>query len=325
MTGRIGKGETSPSWLDIIQHIIRARLYIIGGVLIGACMAGLFLGAAIPHEKAHMIISPASPMSGSETSSLLANDNLFALRYLAQNIGARGTNDFTSFEHIFDGVRVAEQLLDDPLIKSGLAHDRRLSFLDPDPVDTPEELATYIQKHVRLEPVGTSSLRRMVYTHPRGDFAAYFIERIHDVTDTLIRQNVKTEAATRAAYLKQTIGTTVNPAHRQTLTTLLLEQERLLMLVSIDSPYAATVVEPASVAIKPAWPNTPLVVLSALLGGGLVGFMVFGLVQALPSEQNTVASSPQKRPQKWDDILRASGENENSPGDQDENSNRRRA
>lgn len=301
--------QTALTLPDLIKYLWRGKFYIAVGIAVAAVVATLFIYTAVLHQKSTMIISPASPMSGSETSSLLADDRLFALRYLAQRVGSLGANDFLNFEHTYSGVRVAQKLLTDPLIKTGLEYDRSFSFMDPKTVNTPEKLAAYIKDRVHLTPVGTSALRRVSYTHPDGRFAEYFITQIHNTTDTLIRQNIKTQAAARANYLQETLAQTNNPEHRRSLTTLLLEQERLLMLVSLDTPYAATIIEPASIEIKPSWPDVPMVLAGFLLVGALIGFMTFHMI--------TLISQPQSKPEtpasprSWDDILRVTGENQN--------------
>ncbi|MCD8493953.1 MAG: hypothetical protein LRY39_00710 [Alphaproteobacteria bacterium] len=58
---------------------------------------------------------------------------------------------------------------------------------------------------------------------------------------------------------------------------MLLEQERLNMLVSIDQPYAADIVENAASSSRPLWPDIPLAAVLLVLAGMALGFAAFGL------------------------------------------------
>lgn len=270
--------NAEPTVSDLISDVFKAKLYIILGGLLGAALAFGFIALSIPHYKTQMILAPASPMTGAESSSMLANDNLFALRYLAQRIGAGGAGgDFQRFENIYGGPSVAEILLKDARVQQGLAKDYAFTFSEPEQDWSAEELSEYIQKRVKLEPVGTSAAKKLVYFHQDKDFAEYFISGLHRIADNLIRHNIRGDAKARVDYLSDAINTTTNAEHRRALTTLLMEQERLLMLVSIDQPYAANVIEPASSSAKPEWPNLYFVYFGFILIGMIAGFLIYGL------------------------------------------------
>jgi hypothetical protein len=261
---------------DVCADAWQARRFILSGMTLGLLAAWAFFYSAVPYYRAQMIISPASPMNGAEVSSLLADDSLFALRYLVQRAGVANSSDFMRFENIYDGASVATYLLKDEQIRAGLDEDRSSKFKKPKQAWRAEELAEYIGKRVRLEPVGATPLRRMVYLHPNREFATYFLYNIHRMSDEIIRLKIKNEATQRVKYLNEAVGKTANPDHRRALTTLLLEQERLLMLVSIETPYAAAVVEAPSAGVKAAWPQAWLVYPALAFAGALAGFVLYG-------------------------------------------------
>lgn len=234
----------------------------------------ILLALAIPHYKSTMIIAPASPMTGAESSSLLANDNLFALRYLVQRIGAGGGSDFQRFENVYTGPSVARILLKDPRIEQGLNADKTFTFSKGEGSWNAEKLSEYLKDRVKLASVGTTASKKLVYKHPDKEFGEYFLSGLHRISDNLIRQNIRTDAKARVEYLREAVQSLNNPDHRRTLTTLLMEQERLLMLVSIDQPYAASVIEPASSTVKPDWPNFYLVYIGFIFLGMMAGFFI---------------------------------------------------
>lgn len=273
------QGIQEKSLVDILRDLWSARKWLLSFAFIGAVLGGVWMMMATPHYKAQIIVAPANPMNGAEISSLLANDNLFALRYLVQRVGISNTSDFLRFENIYKGPSVAAELLRDEKIVAGLRNDQDFVFSNDRNGFVPETLAEYLKKQVSLQPVGGSNLRRLVYFHPDREFARYFLNRVHAVTDNMIRESIREEADSRIAYLKQAVRQSRNPEHSRALTTLLLEQERLRMVVSIDQAYTASVIEPASSTVEPARPDAYLVFSLFALAGGLFGLLVFSMRQ----------------------------------------------
>ncbi len=271
--------QDEKSFVDVLSDLWRARISMAVFGIIGLVCVGAVLAVATPRYKASMLISPASPINGAEISSLMGNDNLFALRYLVQRVGQENSSDFLRFENIYSGRSVAELLLKDAGVYKGTAQDAHFRFDNVKDGWNASELAEYIEKSVNLEPVNGTSLRRLVYSHPDPEFAVYFLSRLHEQTDALIRKNIFTETSERIEYLQSAIAKTLNPENRKALTTLLLEQERLRMLVSIDQPYAAAVIEPASSSVKAVWPDPIFLMLSFVGAFAIMGFIIHTIRQ----------------------------------------------
>ena len=261
--------------VDLLRDIYRCRGMMFLGAVVGCLMAVFVTVFSTPYYKAKLVVSAANPMNGAEISSLLADDSLFALRYLVQRVGVENASDFLRFENIYDGAAVADILLQQPDVMRGIAHDKTWNFEEVRPLSwSAAQLSDYIQKNITLEPVNGTSLRQMVYHHPNPDFATYFLTGIHQVSDALIRKTVKEEAQERTQYLQQQSASTKNPEHRRALTTLLMEQERLLMLASLEQPYAAAIIEPASASYRAIWPNIPLLFFGLSVAGAVFGFLL---------------------------------------------------
>ncbi len=295
---------------DVLGDIWRARVYIVLMGAAGLMAAGVLIALSTPYYRANMIVSPASPMNGAEVSSLMADDSLFALRYLVQRVGVANSSDFLRFESMYNGPSVAALLLDDPNVEKGLRMDKAFVFLGESEEElSAESLAEYVADKVALEPVGNTTLRRMVYFHPNRKFASYFVERLHVLSDALIRKSIREETEDRIRYLKEAVATTSNPEHRRALTTLLLEQERLRMLVSIEQPYAAAVVEPASSSVKPHWP-APLFLFSVFaFAGMLAGFVVFSIRAEIKAKRKPRVATVSVRHPSWVKPQNLSNEN----------------
>lgn len=269
--------------IDVLADLWSARLHILSGAVIGIIAASVFLITAIPHTKTQMLIAPANPLNDSG-GSMLDDKNFAALRFIAQRSGVNNSAGFTQFENTYSGTTVARALLANPNTADILRADNSFIFM---PRQNPKEwsaekLASYIDQNVTLEPVGASSLRRLQYWHPNPDMGKAFIQMIHAQTDSFIRAAIKAGAQERVQYLSAKMQEAVHPEHRKALTELLLEQERLLMLSSIEQPYAATIIEPPSHHYKAGWPDAKLMVPFFVLIGAFIGFIIYGVRNGRP-------------------------------------------
>lgn len=260
-------------WADLKQ----AGPWIASGILIGTLAAFVFVYLATPFFRAQMIIAPANPMDAPAVSTVFDDSNPLMLRAMAQNAMSAGSPDFLRFESLYSGLSVASELLKDEKIIKALSFDYSFAFLKKDETWTAEGLSEYIAQRVKLEPVGAMPLRRMVYLHPSRDFAVYFLHRLHKVTDDMIRVQTRGEAQERVDYLTQESAKTKNPDHRRLLTALLMQEERILMLTSIDQPYSTSLIEPPAGSSRAKWPAVAVIFPVFIFVGALFGFILYGL------------------------------------------------
>lgn len=270
---------TEPSLAEMIRDIWEARTAITRGFLSGALCALLLMGLLMPSYKAEMIVAPASPMNGADMSSMPLDGSLSALRYLVQRAGGGNSSNFLRFENLYAGPSVATLLLKDDVILAGLQNDKtlRLRLLQKEKEWTPDKLSAYIERRVKLVRLEDRTLRRLTYLHPDRKFAPYLLSRLHILTDALIRNDIRGQTIERISYLQEKLAQSTNPEHRRALATLLLEQERLLMLASIDQPYAAAALEPPHASVKTVWPDPLLVFPIFMLLGAVLGLVFHSL------------------------------------------------
>lgn len=105
----------------------------------------------------------------------------------------------------------------------------------------------------------------------------------------------------------------MNPEHRRALTNLLMEQERVKMLVSIDQSYTATIVEPAANLPKPSWPKPLLILPIFMMIGAVLGFVLHGVLLLARQKKSTTPPlmMQARKSKKWDTILASGGTNAN--------------
>ncbi len=281
---------------DFMAEVWAARVFVVGGLIFGVLAAVVFIACATPHNRAQMVLAPASPMNMAVNKP--ANQ---AYGKSAGALSENVTNDmsFSRFEASYKGTEVAGLLLRDPEITAGLVKDKAFKFSRAQDDWSPEKLAEYIAQRVEVDPVGETSLRAFSYLHPDKAFAVKFLQRLHNITDGLIRHGLRKNVNERIAYLNQALSETMNLDHRRPMTDLLMEQERLKMLVSIDQPYAASVVVPAAAGIKVMWPDAMLVYSAFMMACGFLGFAAFSVRKM--SEEDILAglSSMKVKQQDW--------------------------
>ena len=72
-----------------------------------------------------------------------------------------------------------------------------------------------------------------------------------------------------------------HPDHRRALTSLLMEQEHVQMILAMDEPFAAIIAEPPAAGVKPYWPRKAIVLPVGLLAGMVLAYMLSGLRRAV--------------------------------------------
>lgn len=266
---------------DVFREIWAGKFYIAVGLVFGVLAAFAFSASVVPNAKAEIAFSPANPLTVQRvTPSVPTLSGQYTSEPKSENI------DFTRFENSYKGVAVANLLLKNPEITEGLKQDRAFTFSEPKQEWSAEELAEYVASRVRIDPVGETSLRSFSYYHPNAEFAVTFLQRLHAITDGLLRRDARVQIDQRIKYLNEAMAETYNPEHKRALADLLLEQERMKMMVSIDSNFAANIVVPAAVQPRAQWPDAALVYTLIPLIGAVLGFFVFSI--AAVSRRQTV-------------------------------------
>lgn len=256
---------------DLLQSFWQAKLPMFFGLIVAFIVAFVFLQIVTPKYKALMIVAPADGYALGDYASAVEHDRIAAMPFWRPKDSEGASTDFYRFMHTLRGPAVATILMKDEgalkMINKGAREN----------IDTPEELAIYLNRHVRVDPLGATPLRRISYTHPDKDFSAALLRKLHLVADQMIRRDRRRQSQSRIEYLQNALRKTTNPDHRKGITNLLMQQEHIQMLANLDEAYAAIVVEPASSSPKATWPNKPLTWSVAALLGLMLGYMGWAL------------------------------------------------
>lgn len=263
-----------PSLRDVILWAWAVRSWIAGGVVAGVLAAFIWMMLSVPQYRVTMLVGPTTRTGTPDISALFPENASFALEYVLRSFGPGDSSDFMRFETILRGPTVSAALLQDQSLQPGVNADRRWAFQGERNIDDPSALSAYLNKKVRIEPVGNTPMRRITYHHADPQFGRQLLLALYGQTDGLIRDEIRTKTDARIAWLKKTLFSSSDPEHRRMLTTLLMEQEQVRMILALDEPFAAALAEPPAVSSKPVWPDKALLFAVFALMGAATGFLV---------------------------------------------------
>ena len=253
---------------ELLGSFWQAKVYMIIGAIVALICAFVFLLSVTPKYKAVMIVAPADGYALGDYASSVQYDQIAALPFWRPKDQEGASTDFYRFIHTIRGASAANILIKDESLLIGINKGQK------NKIGSAEELSVYLNKNIRVDPLGATPLRRIGYAHSKSKFASAMLRKLHLVADQMIRRDRRRQSQSRIEYLENALKKTIHPDHRKGITNLLMQQEHIQMLANLDEAYAAIVVEPASSSPKPTWPNKPLTWSVALLLGLMFGYIV---------------------------------------------------
>lgn len=290
---------------ELLVEFWHGRYFILTGLMLALVLGAGFLFVAQPHHKAVMILAPSEPMTSAAQYKAGGEQAVGSL--IPQD---QGDHLFVRFQASYKGAAVAALLLRDEEILEGLQQDQAFLFSQGQREWNAEQLADYISRRVIISSIGETELREFSFMHADPVFARMFLERLHETTDGLIRYAIRRDVNERVIYIRDALSKANNPEHRRAYTDLLMEQERLKMLVSTPQPYAALVVELAYTQAKLGWPKPMLVMAAFALSGVFIGFIVYSLF-ALKGGQREERTPLQRQARKMREWVKTGAGNSN--------------
>jgi uncharacterized protein involved in exopolysaccharide biosynthesis len=126
---------------------------------------------------------------------------------------------------------------------------------------------------MRVEAVGTGAMRRIVLPHPDPVLAKTLLMALYRAADDHLRHQAKTRTETEIAYVQQALRADMLAEHRTALINVLSAQEQTMMMLRVDLPFAADLIQPPQAPSMPDWPNPLLVLVLSVLLGGFAGLV----------------------------------------------------
>lgn len=270
------------------------------GALSGLLIAVLALNLIVPEYTASMVVGPTSmlgPAAMGARAPMLKHDAVSSVAEHAPN--GEDLSDFARYLHLLTSPPVAERLLGDSELVHRLYPERwdsagkrwveasgplswikrrllalvgRSDWVEPD-ADT---LARTLRRRVIVDSVGTGPMRRLSFRDVDREFALGLLQRLAAATDLQLRAEAQRRINAQIDYVRDRLKNITIKEHRAPLIDLLAEQERLLMMIEIELPFAADPIEPAAVASLPDWPNVVAVLAAAVAAGLSLGAFAAG-------------------------------------------------
>lgn len=146
---------------------------------------------------------------------------------------------------------------------------------------TTVDLAHYLSEHLSVSSEGQQDIKHLGIVVKDPQFGVFLLNAVHNEADNIIKERKRVRAEAQINYLKKELAIVTVAEHRQALTTLLVENERTLMLINPDTPLAAEIVESPVIPPVPNSPQ-PLLILLLCVGAGLGLFFVLAALGVLP-------------------------------------------
>jgi uncharacterized protein involved in exopolysaccharide biosynthesis len=294
--------ETETDLRDLFLMIWRGKWAIALFAIIGIGFAVQYVRNFAPYFEASMIIRPNTDNSLPET---LGGGNNNTIQALA-GIGGGQTKLIDQFRIVYKTRIVAERLQKKhdllPILYGG--YDAQAGRWDrpsgwqfelkerikqwlgvsgwaPPTID---EIRNYVENEIKIEPESGTDMMVLTYRKDDPQFAKWFLEMVFEEADALLKERELLRTSAKLDYLRRRIQETTILDHRQALVQLLSNEEKRMMLLSSDLPYAVQVVQPLSVpdkAFRPSIARTALAGAAAGIALGLLLVLVFNFFWAI--------------------------------------------
>ena len=145
------------------------------------------------------------------------------------------------------------------------------------PIDARTLTGFYASK-LKIQSIPDTDLFRVVFDDPQPARAAMLLDYLLRDANELLRRRAQANARMQAAYLRDRLSQVEVQTYRETLLSLLQQQEQTLMLANGQLPYAAQLVEQINVSPVPTSKH-PLLYATIAFGLGLC-LGAFGVIVA---------------------------------------------
>ena len=258
-------------------------------LLLAAALAGGVLGAATgigvkDKIAARMVLQSAGRQSAAGAASAISQ-----ITSLVGLGGSREDREFSQFKAMMRSVALAERLQQKyglmQVIFAATWDEQRKRWIEPTTLrhrlgaklrqlrglprwtePSIYDLAEQIEKQVEIDPVKYSSfIYEVTYRSDNAEFAVKFLDMLHKESEAALREEQRQRALEQVRYLRGRIETTPIVEYRLSLVQLMSDQDKTLMLLDSNLPFAVNVIDPPHIVrIDPPKPG-----LRAAIGGGI--------------------------------------------------------
>ncbi|MGO1076744.1 Wzz/FepE/Etk N-terminal domain-containing protein [Inquilinus sp. CA228] len=150
--------------------------------------------------------------------------------------------------------------------------------LDTDVDTSAQAVAEFLRKNLNQEQDRDSPITTLSLDATDAEVARRTLGYLHQYSDDRIKQAIYQQTQSKLEYLQRRLQSVTVNDYRQTLIGLILDQEKILMLIQPNLPFAAEALEPPEVLSEPTSPKKArILAVAGLLGLALGTFFAYRL------------------------------------------------
>jgi uncharacterized protein involved in exopolysaccharide biosynthesis len=150
--------------------------------------------------------------------------------------------------------------------------------LDTDVDTSAQAVAEFLRKNLTQEQDRDSPITTLSLDATDAEVARRTLGYLHQYSDDRIKQAIYQQTQSKLEYLQRRLQSVTVNDYRQTLIGLILDQEKILMLIQPNLPFAAEALEPPEILSEPTSPKKArILAVAALLGLVLGTFFAYRL------------------------------------------------
>ena len=285
----------------LIGDLLRNWYLVLGAGLAALLLAAVVLALKGPTYTATMIVTPGTDSALNKVqfygnSYSFADDSPILSRF-----GGAKPNHFDEFIVLLNSNRIAEVLEERHaaarLLFPSLWDQETQAWRKPNglafrvkafargffgypewQVPSAKNVRQYLQRNLDVSPLSRGGMRSVSLSGKDPEHLAQILRWLFENTSGLLREERNAALRQNIAYLQDRLAQARIDIYRESLISLLADQERQLMLSQADQPFGAVLLEPP---VKPDAPSGPdpllLLVVAALAGLGLGDLLVLSV------------------------------------------------
>lgn len=294
---------THPLWHPLWQ----SRWQLLGGAVMGFLIAAILILVITPKYTVRMIVGPVSANGPAGMGTPAARVNELRRNHYNEVVQADTLSDYDRYLQLLTSPSTAQILIKQvPGILQVFFPERwdahkKEWHLPPSAwpgeifrrvrgggawhAPTAEDLSARLKKMLQLRMIGQTPMRELELRYADRGFGLTLLYAMHQAADSVLREEAARRSGAISEYLEKQLQSVRMQEHRAVLTELLAAQERIRILVAVDLPYAADIVEPPTAPLEPDVPHP----MPLLIFGTLFGFAASAVYASIPRMHKLLA------------------------------------
>lgn len=299
-------------------NISKLALITIIGAMLGLMAAIFWMRQTTPAYTATMIVGPTAQLGLAGMGVRMPASPVIAAQSQGEQHAEESVSDFEHFRRLLTTPAVAAVIAEDERFMQQLLvnrwrqdkqrwqppdtdHDQRLvnwlrgtadHALTPPPLDLGDRarftavygadgnyLAGWLGDRLAIRRVGESAMYAVSIRHPDRAVALDLLIRLFNQADRMLREEAKRRVDVQIGHLQRQMARTDLASHRQGMTDLLARELQTSLMLGVDLPFSADMIEPPYAPTVADWPAPlPIAGISMLAGGALAFALGFGWI-----------------------------------------------